>query len=78
MQVRKVFIVLHPVSAHSTNLGSSRKVIQRLLYFAHIRVVAGQVIEHDWILGVNLNGSLQPVFSTLNLSKQAQRPGAEM
>ena len=54
MQVRKVFIVLHPICTHRTDLGSFLKEVQRLLCFPHSRVVAGEVVEHDWILGVNL------------------------
>ena len=55
MQVRKVFIVLHPICTHRTDLGSLLKEIQRLLCFTHNRLVAGEVIEHDWILGVKLH-----------------------
>jgi hypothetical protein len=69
MQVREVFVVLHPVCTHRTDLGSSLKEIQRLLCFAHSRVVAGEVIKDDWIMGVDLQGSLQPLLSTLNLPK---------
>ena len=78
MQARKVFVVLHPICTHRTDLDSSLKEIQRLIGFAHRRVVAGKVVEQDWILGINLYSSLQPVFSALNLPKQDQRPGAEM